>query len=112
MAVDPVRVEIDEETKEAIKEALQDMVKPVDIYVFIGPNCKYCDETLKIAKTLEELSPVKDGKHLVRVTIYDKEKNPEAFKAQGIERIPSLTLLDGVIRYTGTPSGEEIRGLV
>jgi len=112
MAVDPVRVEIDEETKEAIKEALQDMVKPVDIYVFVGPNCKYCDETIKIAKLLEELSPVKDGKHLVRVTIYDKEKNPEAFKAQGVERIPTLTLLDGVIRYTGTPSGEEIRGLV
>ncbi len=112
MGPDPVRVEIDEETKEAIKEALQDMEKPVDIYVFIGPNCKYCDETLKIAKTLEELSPMKDGKHLVRVTIYEKGKDDEAFKKQGVERIPSLTLLDGVIRYTGTPSGEEIRGLV
>lgn len=112
MAADPVRVEIDEETKEAIKEALQDMEKPVTLYVFVGPKCRYCDETLRIAKLLEELSPTRNGEHLVRVVIYDKEKNPEAFKKQGIERIPSLTMLEGVIRYTGTPSGEEIRGLV
>ncbi len=110
--MDPVRVEIDNETKEAIKEALEDMEKPVEINVFIGPSCKYCEETVKIARTLEELAPSKNGRKLIKVNIYDKEKDADMFKKQGVERIPTLTLLDGVIRYTGTPSGEEIRGLV
>ena len=112
MAHDPVRMEIDQETREGIREALEDMVKPVTIDVFVGPNCKYCDETLKIAKVLEEEAPVRNGRKLITVRVFEKGKHDDVFKKQGIERIPSLTLLEGVIRYTGTPSGEEIRGLV
>ncbi len=112
MAHDPVRMEIDQETREGIREALEDMVNPVTIDVFVGPNCKYCDETIKIAKVLEEEAPVRNGRKLITVRIFEKGKHDEMFKKQGISRIPSLTLLDGVIRYTGTPSGEEIRGLV
>ncbi|BES82089.1 thioredoxin family protein [Pyrodictium abyssi] len=110
--MDPVRMEIDHETREAIREAFQDLVKPVTINVFIGPNCQYCDETLKIAKVLEEEAPAKNGEKLVKVRIYEKGKDDEIFKKHGVERIPTITLLDGMIRYTGTPSGEEIRGLV
>ncbi|MET1101782.1 MAG: thioredoxin family protein [Pyrodictiaceae archaeon] len=109
---DPVRVEIDQETREAIREALEDMVNPVTIDVFIEENCKYCDETLKIAKTLEEEAPRRNGQKLIRVRVFDRAKNKEVFEKQNIERTPSLTLLEGVIKYTGTPSGEEIRGLV
>jgi glutaredoxin-like protein len=109
---DPVAIEIDEETKEAIREALEDMDKPVEINVYIGPNCKYCSETLKIAKTLEEVAPVRNGTRLIKVNVYEKDKDKSAFEEQGITRIPSLTLMKGAIRYTGTPSGEEIRGLV
>ena len=105
-------MEIDQETREAIREAFQDLVKPVTVNVFIGLNCQYCDEALKIAKVLEEEAPVKNGKKLVKVSIYEKGKDDEVFKRQSIERVPTITLLDGVIRYTGTPSGEEIRGLV
>ncbi len=112
MAHDPVRMEIDQETREGIREALEDMVKPVTIDVFIGPNCKYCDETLKIARVLEEEAPVRNGQKLIRVRVFEKGKDDDMFRKQGVERIPSLTLLEGVIRYTGTPSGEEIRGLV
>jgi len=109
---DPVRVEIDEETRDAVREALEEMVKPVVINVFIGPGCKYCDETLKIARLLEEQSPRKGGKPLVRLNVFEKGKDDAEFKRQSVERIPTLTLLDGMIRYTGTPSGEELRGLV
>ncbi|NOZ88324.1 MAG: glutaredoxin [Crenarchaeota archaeon] len=109
---DPVRMEIDEETKEAIREALQDMEKPVTINVFIGPNCKYCDESIKIARVIEEQAPVRNGERLIKVKIFEKGKDDEEFKRQGVERVPTTTLLDGVIRYTGTPSGEEIRGLI
>ena len=112
MAHDPVRMEIDRETREGIREALEDMVNPVTIDVFVGPNCEYCDETLKIAKVLEEEAPVRNGRKLIRVRVFEKGRDDEEFRRQGVERIPSLTLLEGVIRYTGTPSGEEIRGLV
>ncbi len=109
---DPVRVEIDAETREAIREALEDMVKPVELNVFIGPSCHYCDEAVKIAKILEEEAPIRDGKKLLKVNIYRKGVDDDEFKRQNVERVPSVTLLDGVIRYTGTPSGEEIRGLI
>ncbi len=90
---DPVAIEIDEETKEAIREALEDMDKPVEINVYIGPNCKYCSETLKIAKTLEEVAPVRNGTRLIKVNVYEKDKDKSAFEEQGITRIPSLTFL-------------------
>ncbi|WP_228546722.1 protein disulfide oxidoreductase [Hyperthermus butylicus] len=109
---DPVKMEIDKETRDAIKEAFEDLVKPVEINVFIGPNCRYCDETVKIAKVLEEEAPVKNGKKLVTMKIYEKDKHVDVFKKHGVERIPSLTLVEGRIKYTGTPSGEELRGLV
>lgn len=109
---DPVAIEIDEETKEAIREALTDMKSLVELDVFVGSKCKYCSETLKIARILEEVAPVKGGKKLIKVNVYDKDKDNQAFIEQNITRIPSLTLLKGAIRYTGTPSGEEIRGLV
>ncbi len=109
---DPVRMEITEDTREAIREAFEDLEEPVTINVFIGDNCKYCDETLKIARVLEEEAPQRDGEKLIKVKVYYKGRDDEVFAKQGITRIPSLTLLDGVIRYTGTPSGEEIRGLV
>jgi glutaredoxin-like protein len=109
---DPVRMEIDKETRDAIREAFEDLAKPVGIHVFIGPDCKYCDETLKIAKVLEEEAPARNGQKLIRLLIHEKGKDDEAFKKHGVERIPSLTLVEGRIKYTGTPSGEELRGLV
>jgi glutaredoxin-like protein len=109
---EPLRVEIDAETREGIREALEDMVNPVTINVFIGPGCTYCDETLKVARVLEEEAPVRNGRKLITVNVYEKGVHDDEFKRQGVERIPTLTLLDGVIRYTGTPAGEEIRGLV
>ncbi|WP_317895834.1 protein disulfide oxidoreductase [Pyrofollis japonicus] len=112
MAIDPVRMEIDQETREAIREAFQDLKNPVTLNVFVGPNCKYCDESIKIAKVLEEEAPERNGEKLVKVRIFEKGKDDAEFKRQRVERIPTTTLLEGSIRYTGTPSGEEIRGLV
>ncbi len=109
---DLVRMEIDEETREAIREALEDMENPVVIDVFIDDNCEYCSETLKIARVLEEEAPERNGSKLIKVNVYHRKKNMDKFREQGIERVPSLTLIDGMIRYTGTPSGEEVRGLV
>ncbi len=108
----PVEVKLSKEEMEELRETLEDMEKPVDVHFFVGPNCEYCDEALKLAKILDEASPVRNGEKLVRVHIWEKGKHDEEFKKQRVERIPTVTLLDGVIRYTGVPAGEEIRGLV
>ncbi len=112
MSYEQVRVEIDEETREGIREALEDMVNPVTINVFVAPGCTYCDEALKVARVLEEEAPVRGGRRLVEVKVFVKGRDDDEFRRQGVTRVPTLTLLDGVIRYTGTPAGEEIRGLV
>jgi len=107
-------LDLSEEFMRELRETLADMVDPVRIDVFIGPNCDTCEDTVKLIKAFEEAAPVRDGKKLIEVRVFDKS-NPEhleEFKRQGVERVPTVTLLDGYIRYTGIPADEEIRGLV
>jgi len=102
------------EFMQELRETLEDMVDPVEINVFIGPNCPTCDDTVKLMKAFEEAAPVRNGQKLIKLNIYDKS-NPEHekyFKEQNVERIPTVTLIDGYIRYTGIPADEEIRGFV
>ncbi|HIC98521.1 MAG TPA: glutaredoxin [Pyrodictiaceae archaeon] len=108
MAEEIVRVEINEETREAIREALQDMKETVDIHVFIDDDCMTCKEVLKLVKVLKEEAP----NSLIRVHLHHRKIDEEAFKKHGVERVPTLSLLDGTIKYVGTPAGEEIRGLI
>ena len=99
---------------EELRETLTEMVEPVRIDVFVGPNCETCEDTVKLIRAFEEAAPEVRGRKLIEVRVFDKS-NPEdakEFARQGIERIPSVTLLDGYIRYTGIPAGEEVRGLV
>ncbi len=109
---DPVRMEIDEEIRDAIKEALRDMENRVDLLVFTSKDCGYCDEVLKIINTLIEESPSKDGTKLISAEVYRLEESPDIFKKYNVSRTPTLILLDGSIRYLGVPSGEELKGLV
>jgi len=108
MVEEIVRVEIDEETREAVREALQDMKDPVDIHVFIDDDCATCKEILKLVKVLKEEAP--NG--LLRVHLHHRKIDKEAFKKHDVERVPTLTLLNGAIKYVGTPAGEEMRGLI
>ncbi len=107
-------LELTPDFMEELRETLAEMIDPVRIDVFIGPNCQTCDDTVRLMKAIEEASPVRGGKRLIDLRIHDKSKpeDQEAFKAQGIDRIPSVTLIEGYIRYTGIPAGEEIRGLI
>jgi len=107
-------LDLSPEFMQELRETLEDMVEPVEINVFIGPNCPTCDDTVKLMKAFEEAAPVRNGRKLIKVNIYDKS-NPEHekyFKEQNVERVPTVTLIDGYIRYTGIPADEEIRGFV
>ena len=108
MAEEVIRVKIDKETREAIREALQDMKDPVDIHVFIDDDCITCKETLKLVRVLKEEAP----NSLIKVHLHHRQIDEEVFKEHGVDRVPTLTLLDGAIKYVGTPAGEEIRGLI
>ncbi len=113
-AKEQVKIELTEEDREALREALEDMVNPVDIYVFLDSEakCPTCGETLKLAKIIEEESPVRNGQKLIRLHVYYKGKDSEAFKKYRIERTPTFALVDGYVRWTGTPSGEELRAVI
>ncbi len=104
-----------EQFQRELQETLADMVEPVTVDVFVGPDCETCDDTILLMKMLEKASPRDaNGEPKLRVRIFDKsvESHLAEFKRQGIERVPSVTLIDGYIRYTGIPAGEEIRGLL
>ncbi len=107
-----ISVDLDKETRVAIKEALGDMAGPVDVYVFISENCEYCGEAVKLMKMLRDLSPVEKEEHYLRLHIIKKEENSELFEKFGIKRTPTIALIDGVIKYTGLPAGEELRGFI
>jgi len=112
----PAFYELDtsEEFRRELKETLEDMVNPVTVDVFVGPNCETCDDTIQLLKMMEDASPVRDGKKLLTVRIFDKsiKEHEKYFKEQRVERVPTVTLINGYIRYTGIPAGEEIKGLV
>ncbi len=107
-------LEFDPNFIQDLKETLSYMVKPVRIDVFVGPNCETCKDTIELIRILQKNSPKVEGKYMIEVRIFDMSKPEDRaeFERQKIERVPSVTLIDGYIRYTGIPAEEEIKGLV
>ncbi len=108
-----LHVKFTEEDLAALKEALADMDNPVDLYLFIGSECLYCDDAVKVVKALTQVAPEKPstGK-LLRVKVCFKERDEECFSKMRVERIPTIALIEGYVRWTGTPAGEELKALV
>ncbi len=113
-AKEQVRIELAEEDIEALREALEDMVNPVEIYVFLDSEkkCPTCGETLKLAEIIEREAPIRNGQKLIKLYKFYKGKDDEAFKKFRVTRTPTFALVDGYIRWTGTPSGEELRAVI
>ena len=104
--------DLDEETLIALNEALKDMKGPVKAMVFIKQGCHYCFETIKLMDHYVKSSPIINGEHFFQYDVYTKGKDDELFKKYGVTRVPTVAFINGLIRYTGIPSGEEIRSLV
>ncbi len=106
-------VRFSEEDLEALRNVLADMKAPVDILTFVGDICAFCSDTVKLVDILASLSPKDGGDRLIRhYTYHYKKDGAEKFKKYGITRVPTVVLLDGQIRYTGMPAGEELRGFI
>jgi len=107
-------VSFTQEDIESIAEAFREMKEPVTLYVFVEKNrsrCRYCSNTVKLVESLARASARASTPPLLNYVLAEKEVD-ELFKKFKVSRIPSIVLLDGHIRYTGMPAGEEVRGLV
>ncbi len=100
------------EVKEELRMVFSELVNPVEILVFVGDDCPYCEATVEMIKVFSETSPKKDGKPLIRYRVFRKGVDDEMFRRYNVERVPTVLLIDGYIRYTGIPAGEEVKGLV
>lgn len=114
-AVEVPHIEVDEETKEIIREILSQMKNTVEVLFFTSNTCgnrdtNWCVPTEELLDLLAGLAP--PGKLVVRKIRYEEDSN--AFVKYNVEpnRVPVIYLLDGAIRYLGAPLGEEVRAFI
>lgn len=93
-------------------EILGEMREPVEIYTFVGERCRYCNNTIKLIEIISNSAPVRDGRPLIRHIVARKGKDDDLFRRFGISRVPTVAMIEGFIRYTGMPAGEEVNGLI
>jgi glutaredoxin-like protein len=102
---------IDEATVKKAKDLLGKLTDPVKLIVFTQEiECNYCKETVTLIKELSKIDPKIESK------IYDFQKNKEAVKKYGIDKIPAIVVEkateDYGIRFFGIPSGYEFVSLL
>ena len=106
------------EVKEALIDALKDMKDTVDVYVFIDSNdsnCHYCEVTKRFLLFMSDAAPKdSDGKSKLIVHVVDRTdpSSSRLFREFNVQRVPTVAFMNGYIRWTGNPLGEEIRALV
>lgn len=88
-------IEVDEETKEIIKEMLSQMENSVEVNFFTSPECagretNWCIPTEELLDLLTQLAP--PGK--LKVNKYNYINNQDVFKRFGVEthRVPPYIL--------------------
>lgn len=107
------KVSISKEDLEELEATLKDMREPVDVYTFVDSACRYCSNTVRLIETLLSVSPKIGGSSLIKHKIVKREADAEGFfKKFSISRVPTVLMIEGHIKYTGMPAGEEIRGLI
>ncbi|MEM1927744.1 MAG: thioredoxin family protein [Acidilobaceae archaeon] len=107
-------IDFSERFKRELADTLVDMRNPVEVKVFVSSRCETCRDTIKLLKLFEEASPRSEGRPLLRVKIYnyDEKEAKEIFVVENVRRVPTVSLLEGRIKWVGIPAGEEIRALV
>ncbi len=105
-------VEIDEETKQQVRQILTNIQDPVTLRVFLDrENCVYCNETKNLVEQLAEMAP--EGKLILDIHDCTEDKSP--MEKYGIDKIPAIIVDNGEttnIRYFGIPAGYEFSALL
>ncbi|MFQ5997715.1 MAG: thioredoxin family protein [Candidatus Bathyarchaeia archaeon] len=93
----------DLDKKVVLRRFEENLKDEVEIAVFgRHSDCRYYDETLQLMQETVTLSPK------IKVTVYDFDQNPDAFKQFRVDRMPALIVQSragGRIRYFGFPAG-------
>jgi glutaredoxin-like protein len=102
---------IDEATVKKAKDLLGKLADPVKLIVFTQEiECNYCKETVALIKELSKIDPK------IESEVYDFQKNGDAVKKYGIDKIPAIVVEkkteDYGIRFYGIPSGYEFVSLL
>ncbi len=108
-------LDLSPEFRQELRETLAEMINPVTVDLFLARSgCHTCEDTLKLLKVFEEEAPERNGEKLLKLRVFYKEdpQHQEEFKRQGVQRVPTVSFLGGLARWTGIPAGEEIRALV
>ncbi|MCX8195726.1 MAG: thioredoxin family protein [Acidilobaceae archaeon] len=107
-------LDLSEEFRRDLEETLAGMVRPVTAEVFVGSLCEACSDTVAMMEFFKRASPVRGGSRLLEVRVFDYERGEHVaeFKKKGVSRIPTVSFVEGYVRWTGIPAGEEIRALV
>ncbi|MBO3800132.1 MAG: thioredoxin family protein [Candidatus Brockarchaeota archaeon] len=103
---------LDEESKKRLREILnRDFNNPVDIIVFTEEkDCRFCNETLQIAREVSSINPDIVVKH------YPYEGSVNEAEKYGVKLFPATIIAspekDYGIRFFGIPSGYEFETYV
>jgi len=108
-------IDISEEDKIAIAEILSSIKKKQDVIFFVSnTNCLTCGSASKFYKKFLEIIEYVKATNLVRVSKYswDDNEDRKVFHKYNIERVPTIALAGGSIKYVGLPTGEEFPGFL
>lgn len=107
-----------ERDADAVRSHLAALPSPVRLEYFTegssgivvpGRECRSCGDTERLLEDLAACST------LVTLHVHDRYRDPGAFAAFGIDKVPGLALVgtqDYGIRYYGMPAGYELRNIL
>ncbi len=109
------RLEVDEETKRAIRDILSELENPVRLTLYRGKFCEWsdvnwCDLADQLLKLLQKLAPA--GKLEVQVRNLEEDKNLQSLLEPHITsrvKVPVICLDNCTVIFLGAPFGEEVK---
>ncbi|MBN2230149.1 MAG: thioredoxin family protein [Candidatus Thorarchaeota archaeon] len=103
-------VEMDDATREQVKEMFENLVDEVTIHLFTeGNKCLYCNDTRDMVEMVAELSD------LVKVVEHEGSLDNDVAKKMGVKHHPAIVLHgkdEYKVKFYGIPAGHEFAALI
>lgn len=105
---------LSERDQAVLRQHFADLADPVQLLLFTGDACEYCDDTRTLLRELAALAPER-----ILLQVVDRAEAPALAEQYGIDKVPAIVILkDGAeprdtgIRFFGIPSGYEFATLI
>ncbi|HEX7593966.1 MAG TPA: thioredoxin family protein [Anaerolineae bacterium] len=99
---------INDKDRAVLRQEFQELVQPVKLVLFEGPDCEHCGDAKQL---LEEIAALSDK---ITIETHDLANKEKAAQFQ-IDKAPAIAVMNGKdygIRYFGIPSGYEFGSLI